>query len=134
MKIHFRILVLLLLIQPFLSSLRAQYEAVDDEYNYLSFNHLKNDIFNENLVGTNIYEDADGYIWFSTEIGLCRFDGQQTEYITYEKHGLPQNVLDINSFCLDYKKNLWIGTDNGLYKFDREKERLTDETPSIHQF
>ena len=131
MKIHFRILVLLLLIQPFLSSLRAQYEAVDDEYNYLSFNHLKNDIFNENLVGTNIYEDADGYIWFSTEIGLCRFDGQQTEYITYEKHGLPQNVLDINSFCLDYKKNLWIGTDNGLYKFDREKERLTDETPSI---
>jgi ligand-binding sensor domain-containing protein/DNA-binding CsgD family transcriptional regulator len=73
-----------------------------------------------------IYKDSDGFIWFGTRNGLCRFDGY--EFRVFQKGANPgsisgNRILDI---CEDNQGNLWIGTYNdGLNKFDKKQEVFT---------
>ena len=64
---------------------------------------------NENV--TAIFKDRDGFMWFGTQGGLCRFDGQQFKIYRSEfgkKNSLPENwITAINQ---DAEGNLWVGT------------------------
>jgi len=70
-----------------------------------------------------IYKDSDGFIWFGTRNGLCRFDGYEIKIYkkTDNQNSLSGNrILDITE---DKQGNLWIGTlKDGLNCFDRETE------------
>lgn len=58
----------------------------------------------------DIYRDGEGYLWFATDKGICRYNGLQFEtYATI--HGLPDN--EIFFFKQDYQQRLWISTFNG---------------------
>lgn len=62
-----------------------------------------------------IFEDSEGYMWFGTLDGLCRYDGYKI--ITFRSnidnpHYLTEN--EISYIEEDKNNNLWIGTNRGI--------------------
>jgi ligand-binding sensor domain-containing protein/signal transduction histidine kinase/DNA-binding response OmpR family regulator len=79
--------------------------------NYLTYtteNGLSNNIV------TAITQDNNGYMWFGTEDGLNRFDGQK--FKIYRYHPDNKNSLAgprVTSLHVDENNQLWIGTESG---------------------
>ncbi len=73
-----------------------------------------------------IFKDSDGFVWFGTRNGLCRYDGYKIKIYrsTYGINSISgDRILSINE---DINGNLWIGTyGNGLNKFDKIRESFT---------
>lgn len=70
-----------------------------------------------------ISQDEQGYMWFGTKDGLSRFDGYQFKSFKFDK----RNPVSIgNNFIrkiFQYDaKTYWIGTEEGIYILDLEKE------------
>lgn len=68
-------------------------------------------------------QDADGFMWFGTRDGLNRFDGYNFKHYHADpdnSSGLGSNF--IHSLLVSQTKEIWIGTDQGLYIFDPYKE------------
>ena len=69
---------------------------------------------------TGICQDLNGYMWFATKKGLCRYDGYQI--ITYKHNPLDPNSLAsdiLETICVDSTGIVWIGTDGaGIDRFD----------------
>src|ERR1700690_366682 len=69
-----------------------------------------------NDVAVNLPQTRDGYLWFGTEDGLCRFDGVRiVTFRTVDNPGLPDNLIR----CLleDKAGTLWVGTQRGLSRY-----------------
>ncbi len=69
-------------------------------------------------------QDKDGYIWFATSSGLCRYDGQDY-HIFLVKDGLPSN--EITTLAIAGNK-VWIGTEQGLVLYNRDSNKF-ETTP-----
>lgn len=72
-----------------------------------------------------VYQDSFGYMWFGGFDGLIRFDGYDFE--KFVKHDNDSSALQhntIRALVEDAGKNLWIATDGGLHRFDRDKNRF----------
>lgn len=75
-----------------------------------------------NVVNT-IHKDSFGYMWFGTDDGLNRFDGQH--FTVYRHKGddsasiASNEILDIHE---DSSKNLWIATGSGLVLYNRKMD------------
>ena len=72
-------------------------------------------------------QDSQGFVWFGTEDGLVRFDGEQLLRYAHsrtEAASLPGNfVWDIAE---DAQHDLWIATkDNGLARWNRKTDTFT---------
>ena len=70
------------------------------------------------LFAISLYEDPEGIIWIgSAEGGLNRLD-PNTNVFTYftTREGLPSN--QVNSIIGDERGNLWLGTSQGLCRFN----------------
>ncbi|MBN1184374.1 MAG: response regulator [Bacteroidales bacterium] len=74
-----------------------------------------------------IFQDSKGLMWFGIgSVGLCKYDGEN--FTVYERSDTDSNTISNNSpVCIveDKTGNLWIGTTEGLNKFDREKGVFT---------
>lgn len=69
-----------------------------------------------------IYQDSAGFMWFGTKNRLNRFDGvSMRTFDCYDKVNNKRNN-NINSILEIAKNTLWIGTDDGIFIFDVEKE------------
>ena len=63
----------------------------------------------------SIVQDRNGFIWFATGLGLCRFDGFR--FSSPDSDILP--VANVNTSFKDNDGNLWFGYNNGLtVKYD----------------
>ena len=84
------------------------------------------DGLSQNTIYT-ILQDNEGFLWFGTDDGLNRFDGQ--DFINFMQHDLANdNSLSSNqikSVLQDHKGNLWVGTNNGLNKINRSQHKNT---------
>jgi ligand-binding sensor domain-containing protein/serine phosphatase RsbU (regulator of sigma subunit) len=82
-----------------------------------------------NSIVKAIYMDSKGYLWFGTQGGLSRFDGQT--FVNYsDKDGLPGN--DITCVTEDKLGNIWIGTYGfGIAKFDGQKFTAYDDKTGL---
>ena len=83
----------------------------------------------EGLPSNNVMctlKDRDGFLWFGTWYGLCRFDGEK--FITYNKSVKSGAVIPprkVESLAEDAQGRLWLKTvDWKLYVFDRLTEQF----------
>lgn len=111
------VIFLLLLIQT--SIVFAQLPKLE----FSTLNDLE-DISNSN--GIVITQDSVGYLWIGTERGLFRYDGQTV--FNYRNNENGNNSLPsgrINKLFVDSKKNLWLCTNEGLYKYNPEFDNFS---------
>ena len=112
-KSVFYIAVICFLINPSPGFTQTEYKtarfSVNDELSQLSVNC--------------IYQDVFGFIWFGTNGGLNKYDGYSiTEYLNNPENlfSLPNNRINaIYEDPADSGKILWLGSGNGLIKFER---------------
>lgn len=82
----------------------------------------------DGLSNSNVFsitQDNQGFIWFATEDGLNRFDGNN--FITYRhdvnnKHSISNNF--IRKIFIDSENTLWVGTENGLSRYNAELDNF----------
>jgi len=91
----------------------------------LKFSKLStlNGLSNSNVFG--ITQDNQGFIWFATEDGLNRFDGEN--FVTY-RHNVNNafSIADntIRKIFIDTERTLWVGTQNGLSRYNPEQDNF----------
>jgi len=85
-------------------------------YNFNNYS-LKDGLIQSNV--NDILQDQEGYIWFATDGGLSKFNGQNfVNYSTNE--GLSEAA--VNSICQDNEGQLWVGHSYGkLSIYDGKK-------------
>ena len=90
-------------------------QAEQKKHAPLTFNQLStSDGLPTNEV-QKVYQDKDGFIWFATRYGLCKYDGYQISVYTRRLNN-PNSLSNNNILCLaeDHDHHLWIGTQDGL--------------------
>ncbi|MBN1500997.1 MAG: diguanylate cyclase [Spirochaetes bacterium] len=92
------------------------------------FDKLNRDDGLSDLSVSGIVQDKQGFLWFSTQGGLNRYDGKSFKIyrnIPFEKNTLPHQL--IQTMYLDYDNSiLWLGTYNGLSRFDIDTQMFTN--------
>ncbi len=74
-----------------------------------------------------IFKDSDGFVWFGTRNGLCRYDGYDMTVFHSSNDNLSLSGDRILSINEDKKGVIWIGTyGNGLNKYDKKTEKFTN--------
>jgi len=70
-------------------------------------------------------QDEDGFMWFGTKDGLNRFDGYR--FKTYRSQSDPIHSLGSNYIQSLHAYNgiIWVGTDKGLYQYDKKTDHFT---------
>lgn len=67
-----------------------------------------------------IFQDSDGYMWYGTFNGLCRYDGY--DICVFRSDMFTPNLLRDNYITYiaeDHEKKIWFGTLKGLYTLDK---------------
>ncbi|MCU0286269.1 MAG: PAS domain S-box protein [Acidobacteria bacterium] len=76
----------------------------------------------------SIYEDKSGLIWIGTlGGGLNRFDPKTEKFSHFKNNNTDSHSLSSNTvwtIAEDHTGNLWIGTDKGVNKFDRKEGKF----------
>lgn len=70
---------------------------------------------------TSMIQDSQGFIWFGTEYGLNKYDGNKVEIFVPEggkKGSITGNA--IWSILEDSKGRIWVGTNEGVNIFDKD--------------
>ncbi len=103
-----------------------------DGYNFVIYKHESSDSnsISDNFIST-IIEDPDGNLWIGTQGGgLNKYDPRYERFQAYyhqpnNPNSLPSNfIFHHNSMIIDRNSNLWIGTNNGLCKYNLKKNKF----------
>lgn len=73
-----------------------------------------------------IFQDSDGFIWYGTFNGLCRYDGYNIDVFRSDMF-TPGILKDnyITYIAEDLEKKIWFGTLKGLYILDKATYKIT---------
>ena len=125
MKLYLQSLILLLL---------TSFPAIGQPPHIITQYNIENGLPQQTI--TAIAKDKDGYMWFTTWNGVCRFDGHS--FITYrilpgDSNDLATNRID--DIKIDAHNHLWLLDDeNTIYHFTPENNkfyRLATQTAPI---
>ncbi|HEY4325418.1 MAG TPA: two-component regulator propeller domain-containing protein [Mucilaginibacter sp.] len=93
----------------------------------IKFTHLTTDDgLSQNTV-LSIIKDKYGFIWFGTEEGLNRYDGNHFKVYrnnAKDKTSIPDNI--VNVLYEDRAGNLWVGTGKGLSLYNRNNDSFAN--------
>lgn len=76
----------------------------------------------------NIVQDDDGFLWFGTDNGLCRYDGIRIRQFRIP----PANVDQYISALTTTPGNIIVGTTHGAYRLDLNTERFHQLTHKVN--
>lgn len=101
----------------------AQSGELVSNLRFVNYNN-ENGLPNNNV--TAIAQDNEGFLWFGTANGLCRFDGVNFKCFFNN----PDDTCSISGnsiFCLlvDRKGILWVGTNKGLNRYNARDNTFT---------
>lgn len=105
--------------------LAFNFVALSQFPNQLRFQHIQDPLV-KNQVET-VCQDAYGFMWIGTDGGLHKSDGTNFELFTVAQ-GLPGN--NILSLYEDMNKQLWVGTNEGVARFNRKLNRF-EHIPNV---
>ena len=86
-----------------------------------------------NLIVFSIYEDINNKIWIGTDgYGLLSYSPNEDK-ITWHGEGKEIRNMSINAITQTYDGSFWLGTDNGLirYNSDTDKYRVFDRSDGL---
>src|SRR5436190_9819736 len=115
--------LLILILLAIDSACFAQFEKFSSE---LFFNRYSTDNGLSQASANAIIKDSKGFMWFGTDDGLDRFDGNQ--FRIYKKiAGDSTSIIgnSIRTLWEDSLSRIWIGTSEGLSIYDRHLEKFT---------
>ena len=72
-----------------------------------------------------IIQDSYGFMWFGTKNGLNRYDGSRIAEFEVKDQMTGKGDQNVGALFEDDQRNLWVGTDEGIYIFDPVFERFT---------
>lgn len=75
----------------------------------------------------DIDQDADGNIWFSTQgKGLFKYNPDKKTWKNYVHSNVPGALVNdqVNCVLIDGNRNMWVGTMNGLCKYNAGEDRF----------
>lgn len=75
----------------------------------------------------DIDQDADGNIWFSSQgNGLFKYDPDKQEWTNYVHSSAPGALINdqVNCVLIDGNGEMWIGTMNGLCKYNAKEDQF----------
>lgn len=64
-----------------------------------------------------VYEDAEGDVWLATDNGISRIELQSPLRVLNDKHGLDENMFDVEYF----NNTLYFSTSKGLFRLSESK-------------
>lgn len=89
----------------------------------------------DDLPSNSIYrliQDKEGYMWFGTQDGLCRYDGYQTKVFRSDINNTSLLTSNhITSLSEDIKERIWIGTDDGLNILDKSTYSISPHPDTL---
>ncbi len=101
---------------------------IDVNRNLSRIRSIEKEFAKNNDVITDLKIDSEGYIWATTwQSRLYKFNPENEKFISYSslKSGSENNnELHYTAIAVDKNNNIWIGTNKGLYYFDRRKEKF----------
>lgn len=106
----------------FLSILFFQSALAQDPY---SINYTINEGFPSNTI-YSANQDEKGYLWFTTDVGIVKYDSHKFELFNTE-NGLSDN--EVFQMKTDFKRRTWLLTLNGKLSFIY-KNKIYNETNS----
>lgn len=99
--------------------------ALPDIITRLQFKQLstRNGLPNDEV--QKVYQDKDGFMWFATRYGLCKYDGYDVTLFK-SNFNTPDLFTNNNVQCMveDNDHNLWIGTLEGLNILNKETGQI----------
>lgn len=87
------------------------------QFIYAQFYQIRNFNAENGLASPEVYglmQDSKGYIWFATDMGVSRYNGNEFENFSTE-NGLPDNT--IFGFCEDVKGRVWFRSFSGKLSY-----------------
>jgi len=116
-KIH--LLIFLLINIPF-TVLYSQNE-------HYKFRHLTTEDGLASNYTWSVMQDSQGFMWFTTRAGLCRYDGYNIRVFQYDPNDSTtiSSIYTKTTLTEDTNGFIWIGTTNGLNKFNPITEKFT---------
>ena len=79
-----------------------------------------------------IAEDKNGNIWFGTDHGAIKYDGNV--FISYtEKNGLSNTKVGRKSILVDKSNNVWVGTQGGVFQYNASADTIDGQCFSLFQ-
>jgi signal transduction histidine kinase/ligand-binding sensor domain-containing protein len=108
-----------------------EFDPRTEHFTHYQFNPKNPNTISDNRI-QSLYTDHEGVLWVGTLAGglnkLIRDASGQGQFKVYKND--PQNVTSLSSnrvwsIAEDGENNLWIGTEEGLNKFDRQTETFT---------
>lgn len=82
------------------------------------FSHISSESGLSQINVKSIIQDSYGFLWFGTRNQLNRYDGTQMQIFNCYDTTLGQGNDNISALYEDQKKQLWVGTDKGIYIFN----------------
>lgn len=94
------------------------YESSGDESGDLKRNELFNDWIN------NIFCDSEGIIWLAHYKGISCFNPLSGSFVNYKQ--VNTLISDCVGYAIleDHAGNIWAGTTDGLYRFNKQTEEI----------
>ena len=114
----------LILIVPVFLFLQCNLFGQSDKLHPQSFNIIGLEDGLSNLSISSFCEDDLGFIWVGTARGIDRFDGNSFEHFFYSDKDSNSLFNDFITSLVVQDKQLFIGTNSGLNKYDIEKEKM----------
>lgn len=115
------LLVILLLLLICIPKLQASDRGASNYY----FSHIsgENGLSQSNV--KSIIQDSYGFIWFGTKNGLNRFDGTSIVQMNCDDLATGTGNHNISALFEDKDRQLWVGTDRGVYLYNPELDLFT---------
>ncbi|MGV3703782.1 MAG: hybrid sensor histidine kinase/response regulator transcription factor [Arcticibacter sp.] len=113
--------------------LALPYQAVAQKGNLNFLNISSKEGLSSNVVNT-ILKDRFGYMWFGTDDGLNKFDGQK--FTVYRHKGGDSTSISSNEILQLYEDragNLWVATGGGLALYNRKMDSFTNYRETQHR-
>jgi signal transduction histidine kinase/ligand-binding sensor domain-containing protein len=80
---------------------------------------------NKTEFGNDVLCDKEGHVWAITNKGrLIDFNPTDSSYKIYTPEGAFTNNFIFNRIVFDKNENIWMGTNNGLLRFNRTLEKF----------